>query len=99
VVSKCGHDFCKFCLELVCDNARRRFAAPSCPVCRTALAVRGGSSDLGEFYMLGGDTLAHAPTLEICCIVSGLPASCQYCSSVNTVLQRWACIQGAARRR
>lgn len=48
VVSKCGHDFCKFCLEQVCDNARKKYAIPSCPVCRTPLAGRGSNADLGK---------------------------------------------------
>lgn len=47
VVSKCGHDFCKFCLEQVCDAARKRYRQPSCPVCRTALAAAVGA-DMGE---------------------------------------------------
>ena len=49
VVSKCGHDFCRFCLDQVCDAARKRYHQPSCPVCRTALTSRGSSSaELGE---------------------------------------------------
>jgi hypothetical protein len=47
VVSKCGHDFCRFCMEQVFNAARRRFTNPSCPVCRTALARQGGNTDLG----------------------------------------------------
>lgn len=41
VVSKCGHDFCKFCLEMVFNASRRNYKTPSCPVCRTTLGHFG----------------------------------------------------------
>lgn len=49
VVNKCGHDFCKLCMEQVFSRAHRNRHDPLCPVCRTALAHRGRRDELSEY--------------------------------------------------